>query len=174
MATLITDLKYQARFMAARILARSFCDGLNAVSPPHDKPQLLIPIPLHYTKQRRRGFNQTCVLGRPVARHLGIPLAPHALRRHGIAPPQVGLSGAARRRNVKDAFIANTAVRGMHVALFDDVVTTGATAMAASIALLEAGAARVDLWAVARAEGPLTGLRSARGLPRAQEEKGST
>lgn len=159
-ATLITELKYHARFMAARILGWSFCDRRDAIYPSHDMPQLLIPMPLHYSRQRQRGFNQACAIAQHVATCLGMQLAPRLLWRPGATASQVGLSGAARRRNMQDAFAArSSAVRGRQVALFDDVVTTGATAMAAATTLLDAGAARVELWAVARSQGPLTALR---------------
>lgn len=158
-ATLITELKYHARFMAARILGWSFCDRLEASHPSHDIPELLIPVPLHYSRQRQRGFNQAHAIAQHVATRLAIRLAPRLLQHPGATPSQVGLSGAARRRNMRGAFAASPAVHGRHVALFDDVVTTGATAMAAATTLLDAGAARVELWAVARSQGPLTALR---------------
>ena len=158
-ATLVAGLKYRDRFMVARILGHLFCERYEQACDTASRPQLMIPVPLHYSKQRRRGFNQSCTVARHMAAYLGVRLAPRVLWRHEATSSQVGLSGAARRRNVQGAFTASPVVRNRHVALFDDVVTTGATAVAATAALLAAGAARVDLWAVARSDGPLSALR---------------
>lgn len=157
--TLIAELKYRDRFMAARILGHLLYERYEHACGSASRPQLLVPVPLHYSKQRRRGFNQSCVIARHMAACLGVQLAPRVLWRNEATPSQVGLSGAARRRNVQGAFAASPAVQSRHVALFDDVVTTGATVVAATAALLAAGAARVDLWAVARSEGQLSALR---------------
>ncbi|HEX4884033.1 MAG TPA: phosphoribosyltransferase family protein, partial [Casimicrobiaceae bacterium] len=104
-------------------------------------------------RQRERGFNQAIEISRIVARRTARPLC-HALRRPVDRPAQAGLSLRERKRNVRGAFVAAQPVTGRHVALVDDVMTTGATLDAAAGALLAAGAARVDAWVVARALPP--------------------
>jgi predicted amidophosphoribosyltransferase len=86
-----------------------------------------------------------------VARELHLPTRCDGLRRIRATPAQTGLDAAARRRNLRDAFSADPAVRGLRLALVDDVMTTGATVAAAARALHRAGAASVDVWVVARA-----------------------
>ena len=115
------------------------------------RPQLLVPVPLTRKRLRARGFNQTVEIARAVSRQLRIPAAIRMLERTRDAPAQAGLSRRARRANLRGAFRCRRgALAGLHVALIDDVVTTGATADAAARALKRAGAARVDVWAIAR------------------------
>ena len=115
------------------------------------RPQLLVPVPITRKRLRARGFNQTVEIARAVSRQLRIPTAMRVLERTRDAPAQAGLSRRARRANLRGAFRCRRGVlAGRHVALIDDVFTTGATADAAARALRRAGAARVDVWAIAR------------------------
>ncbi|RMF95238.1 MAG: ComF family protein [Gammaproteobacteria bacterium] len=113
-------------------------------------PALLLPVPLHRRRLRRRGFNQALEIARPCARRLGIPLRPGVCRRTRDTPPQSGLGGPARRRNLTGAFAADRRLRGLRVAIVDDVVTTGSTVSAVATALRAAGAAAVEVFCVAR------------------------
>jgi len=115
------------------------------------RPDVLIPVPLTRARLRARGFNQSVEIARAVSRVLHVPAAMRLLERTRDAPPQAGLTRRARRANLRGAFrCPRNALTGRHVALVDDVVTTGATADAAARALKRAGAARVDVWAIAR------------------------
>lgn len=110
----------------------------------------LLPVPLHPGRLALRGFNQAREIGRPLARRLGVPLAKVA-RRCRATRYQSGLTASARRRNLRDAFAA-TGTRGYrHLAIVDDVVTTGETTRQLANVLLEAGVRRVSVLAVARA-----------------------
>jgi len=112
-------------------------------------PQLLLPVPATAARLRERGFNQAAELARRLALRLGIPWRTGHLLRIREADHQQGLSAPQRRRNMRGAF----ACRGRlpaRVALIDDVITTGATAQAASAALKGAGVEWVEVWAVAR------------------------
>lgn len=87
----------------------------------------LVPVPLHPSRLRRRGYNQSALLAKEVSRSLGLPVL-NALTRNGQTRPQVGLGAEARQSNVLDAFVATgERLDDMRVALIDDVVTTGAT-----------------------------------------------
>ena len=123
---------------------------------PVDEPRfdLVVPMPLHWYRRWRRGFNQSELLGREVAGRLGLPMLARALRRTRHAAPQSGLSSAARRRNVTGLFSVSDRqkVSGRRVLLVDDVLTTGATAQAAARALKSAGAAQVVVLTLARAD----------------------
>ena len=113
---------------------------------------LLAPVPLHALRLWRRQFNQAAALAAEISRQTGRPCNPAALRRIKATRSQVGLSRTQRAENVQGAFrIAESAVvRDLRVVLVDDVLTSGATANAASRALLRAGAKRVDVLVFAR------------------------
>ena len=144
---LIGDLKFHHRLHLAEVLSLLFCASL---PPEVSKPDLLIPIPLHPRRLRERGFNQSLELGRRIAGEIGLNIDWRSLRRIRATPPQSRLDKRTRRANLRSAFAADGRVSGRHIALFDDVITTGATVTAASQALLRAGAERVDVWALAR------------------------
>ncbi len=142
--------KFHADLAAGRVLAQRLCEA--AAAAPPECPGLLLPIPLHVARLRQRGYNQALELARPLATWLGVPLRTDLLLRSRATPPQTGLDAATRRRNLRGAFaLAPDAPLPAHVALFDDVMTTGATLREAAATLRRAGVARVDVWALARA-----------------------
>ena len=114
---------------------------------------LIVPVPLHLHRLRWRGFNQAQFLAHALARDVGVPVDALSLRRVRATHPQVQLNEGERRRNVRHAFRVTRPrrVRGQRVLLFDDVYTTGATVEECSRALLQAGAAGVDVLVLARA-----------------------
>lgn len=119
---------------------------------PLDRPELILPVPLHRQRLRERGYNQALELARPLACALSVPLRHEVLRRNRPSAPQTELDARARRLNVSKAFsLKPTAVLPAHVVIVDDVMTTGATLAECARALKRAGVARVDVWALARA-----------------------
>jgi ComF family protein len=150
---LIRDLKYRGITPNARVLGVLLAQAVqeqNALLP-----RLLVPVPLHDARFRERGFNQAAALARYAGRMLGIPCAPRAVRRVRDTPSQTSLSEEERHRNVRGAFdIRRRKLRGLlgagHVAVVDDVMTTGSTLAEVKCVLLAAGVRQVDLWAVAR------------------------
>jgi len=142
----IHRLKYRGRREVAGELG-----ALVASSCRHlvDAADVIAPISLHPSRRRERGFDQALLLARAIARQAGRPLRPDLVRRTRETPRQVGRDRDERERNLAGAFEASPA-KGLVVALVDDVVTTGATARAAARAVLDAGAARVVVVAVAR------------------------
>jgi ComF family protein len=114
---------------------------------------VLVPMPLHWIRRWRRGFNQTELLARALRKRTGIPVL-RALRRKKSTTPQAGLTRAERRLNVETAFEvrAPKAVEGKHVLLVDDIMTTGATASACAAVLKRAGARRVSVLTLARVD----------------------
>lgn len=144
----IRALKFHADFAAAEVLGAAIAGGICGRAAA--LPELLLPVPLHASRLRARGYNQALELARVVARTLRIPLEARLARRVRATEEQTHLGAAERRRNLHGAFRVAGAVTGAHVALLDDVITTGATAAELAAALREAGAARIEVWAAAR------------------------
>lgn len=145
----IVELKFRAGLHRAPVLAELLALGLAA--RPRPLPELLVPVPLHPARLFRRGYNQALEIARPLASRLTVALAPDAARRRRATGEQTRLSAGQRRRNVRGAFEVDPLVRGRHVALLDDVITTGATAAELARTTRAAGAVGVEVWAVARA-----------------------
>lgn len=144
---LLQSLKYGGQFA----LADAFADALVAavIERPMPWPDRIVAIPLAASRQGVRGFNHAQEIARRVASRTRVRLLA-GLQRTRDTPPQAGLDRAARTRNVRGAFAFRGRLDGLAIALVDDVMTTGATLGAASRALADAGAARVDAWVVAR------------------------
>lgn len=117
---------------------------------PAARPDIIIPMPLHPSRLKERGFNQASEIARIIAKQLAIPLATHICSRTRPTPPQAGLAVKERRRNMKGVFACSQSLAGKHVALLDDVMTTGASLDALARTVKDAGAARVDCWVIAR------------------------
>jgi len=143
--------KFAADLAAGRVLAE-----LWAASPrPDVMPGLLLPVPLHRARLRSRGYNQAWELTRILSCHTGIPASARVLRRVRGTEAQTELDAVSRRRNVRDAFMLDTRLPlPAHIAIVDDVMTTGATLAECARVVKHAGVARVDVWALARARAP--------------------
>ncbi len=150
---LLPRFKFHGDLAAGRLLSMLLAQAAAAAA----RPDALVPVPLHRSRLRARGYDQALELARPVARALALPLLPQALRRVRATVAQTDLDAAARRRNLRAAFAPGPGLLPAHVALVDDVMTTGATLAEAAATLRRAGVARVDVWVVARADG---GVRS--------------
>lgn len=122
------------------------------------RPDVVVPVPLHRSRLRRRGYNQALELARPLARALDLPLETRLLQRVRATAPQSERDASARRANVRGAFaVADGREVPAHVAVLDDVMTTGATLADCARALRRAGVQRIDVWALARAPAPRGG-----------------
>lgn len=153
LASAIKRFKYSDRADLAEPL------GTLLVLAAHDvqlTADAVVPVPLHPRKLRARGYNQSALLAKSIAASLGAPFLPRALVRTRDTRPQASLDRADRSTNLAGAFRAPRAelVRGRHIVLVDDVVTTGATLHACREALLSAGAARVTALVLARRKAP--------------------
>jgi ComF family protein len=152
---LIRRLKYQGAIAHARVLGVLLATFIRESG--EELPALLVPVPLHTARWRARGFNQAAAIARYAGRMLEIPVMRHAVVRLRDTPSQTALDVHARRRNVRGAFavrgdrpLRNLSAAG-HVAIVDDVMTTGSTVNELRHVLLAAGVRRVEVWAVARA-----------------------
>lgn len=148
---LLPRAKFHKDLAASRQLGRWMAGALEDLLAADERPQAVVPLPLHRGRLRGRGYDQALELTRPLARRLGLPLRDDLLRRVRATAPQSRQDAAGRRRNLRNAFIVPAGVAvPAHVAIVDDVMTTGATLHAAASALRRAGVARVDAWVCAR------------------------
>jgi ComF family protein len=141
------------KFRGKRALARPLAALLLEVWGPRLRSEAidaLVPVPLGLARERERGFNQAALVAERLGAALGVPVRPRWLARTRATQPQTDLGAVDRRANVRGAFVADTAVAGRHVAVVDDVLTTGATAAECTRVLRAAGAARVGVLTVAR------------------------
>ena len=167
---LITGLKFRQELAMARVLGMLFARAHRCAG--RALPQCLVPMPLHPSRYLERGFNQCAEIARHIAprlrdatgRRLG--LRPDLLRRVRATAAQSELAAAERATNLRGAFRAGPGPVPAHVAVLDDVMTTGNTAAAAALALKQAGCQRVEIWACARAgkRGPEPDLLSSAAL----------
>jgi ComF family protein len=115
------------------------------------KPECIIPVPLHPKRLRQRGYNQALELARPIARGLKIKLETQLCQRIRNTLPQTELSLRSRQANLRNAFQITPTVPYQHIAIVDDVVTTGHTVYELARIFKRAGVAQIEIWAVARA-----------------------
>lgn len=149
---IVLRFKYQRKVALARTFARYMKPLVDAAGPD----AVLVPVPLHRSRLRSRGFNQSLLVARELARLGGWAVQPALLRRVKATPPLRGMSADSRRRTVSGAFaIGRDAVeQGRTIVLVDDVVTTGATAEGCARVLRKAGAERIMLVSWARVARP--------------------
>lgn len=155
--SLINRFKHQAQWPFGHLLAELVASHVqHAFDEGLQRPDLLLAVPLAQQRQRQRGFNQAEMLATWLSKTLDITLQTGCLTRLIDAPAQQNLNAATRKKNLRSAFslAANAQVQGLHVALVDDVLTTGATAQSICRLLLKAGAARVDVYCLARTAKP--------------------
>ncbi len=143
---MIPRLKYHSQLAIAPALGACLAESVTAAP----RPDRLIAMPLHAARIRERGFNHASEIARTVGKQLGLPLDLESCRRTRDTPPQMGLKHDARRRNVRGAFDCSGDVRGLRIALVDDVMTTGTSLDELALTLKRAGASEVSCWVVAR------------------------
>ena len=147
---LVQSFKFNRQLAAGRVLSHLLCEAVTLREA--ELPDMLVPVPLHNFRLLKRGFNQAYEMAAYAGRVLGITVRADALRRRRNTPAQSGLSRKQRRSNLRGAFYWRGWPKpGRHVALVDDVMTTGATLSECTRVLKRAGAKRVDVWMAARA-----------------------
>jgi ComF family protein len=145
---LIHGLKFGHRYALARLLGELAAAHFRTQA---EMPELIVPVPLHPSRYRERGFNQSLEIARHLGRNLNLPLEFHALARSRATRPQAELSAKERTKNIRGAFRLERRLEARHLVILDDVVTTGATVSELARTLRKAGIERIDVWAVARA-----------------------
>jgi ComF family protein len=145
-------IKFAGRRSLIPPAARAAAWAVRCFLPPHGPGTVVVPVPMDRRSRRRRGFNQSEVLGEEMSRGLGVPFCAEALEKSVRTPPQSKTPGDRRATNVRTAFACAdpSAVAGRDVILVDDLVTTGATAAACASALALCGARSVAVACFAR------------------------
>jgi len=154
---LVTRFKHQGKWPMGRLLAELLAQFLqHRFDEALDRPDVLIPVPLANKRMRQRGYNQAAMLAHWLGDELHLPVDEHLIRRVKETPAQQGLDARARKRNLREAFALMDPDRVIekHVALIDDVLTTGSTADTLARLLTQAGARKVDVYCLARTPKP--------------------
>lgn len=155
--SLITRFKHSARWPYGRLLGDLLAQYLlHRFDEDMDRPDAMLAVPMTAKRLRKRGFNQAAMLARWLSEGLDIPCDDKILLRIQDTSAQQELNAEARKKNLRNAFALapDARVAGLHLALVDDVLTTGATAHALARLLMDAGAARVDVYCLARTPKP--------------------
>lgn len=142
---LIQSLKFREQLQLSRALAERVAPRIETL------PDCIVPMPLHPARLKARGYNQSQELARHLGRRLNIPLLTHACRRVRDTSPQSSLKLKDRSKNMRKAFHATHDFSGQHVAIVDDVMTSGASLNELALTLRRGGAREISAWVVARA-----------------------
>lgn len=150
----IRQLLHRFKFLGQRFYLRPLVQCLAEEVKRHYQdqpaPQLLVPAPMDCAKRKTRPYNHAELLARALGKTLNLPVDCRLLVKHRNTASQTSLSKAQRLRNLEQAFSLSKAVDSSHVAIIDDVMTTGATAECLAKTLHQAGVEKVDIWCIAR------------------------
>jgi len=149
----LRQFKFHKKGLYARILAEIFLEKLVRVfeTDPENRPQALVAMPLHWRRLAQRGFNQAYVIAKYLSRQLGVPIIKtSSVTRIKYTKAQSSLNLDSRKRNVQKAFSVQKLTQIEHVAIVDDIITTGNTVNELSKQLKIAGVHRISVWAIAR------------------------
>jgi len=145
----ISQFKFEHHLTAGKLLAAIFVRQFQQLQI--DRPDSLIAVPLHKQRLRQRGFNQALLAAQQISRGLKIPLHRDSLIREQATAAQHELDRQQRLKNLTGAFSIRRHIESRHIALIDDVITTGSTATEISLLLKQQGVQRVDVWSLSRA-----------------------
>ncbi len=150
---LVHRFKHHASLADGKLLSQQLGYQLKVAYSQESTPDVITAVPLHWRRQLGRGFNQAAYIALQLSKQLQIPIAT-GLKRHLATDKQQHLPRRQRLQNLRRSFSCNDNFKGQHVALVDDVMTTGTTARELSSILIAAGASRVDIWILARTPAP--------------------
>jgi ComF family protein len=144
----IWKFKFRNDLVSGKLLADLFLKKL--LESRTAMPEILVPVPLHSSRVRQRGFNQSLWLARHIGKQLGIPVDSRSVRRRLKTPPQHELNIKKRTTILRNAFTLKGDIAHQHIAVVDDVLTSGSTMNEISKQLRHNGCTRIDCWAIAR------------------------
>jgi ComF family protein len=141
---LVQAVKFSGRFALTNQLADALASRITT------RPDYIVAMPLHPLRLRERGFNQSHLLAQRLAKHFGISLLSDVCSRTRNTPPQSSLPWQERGKNMRGAFNCSADLTGKHIAIVDDVMTTGTTIEELARTLRHSGAIKVSAWVLAR------------------------
>jgi ComF family protein len=147
---LIAQLKFNQNLTCGSVLSELLLKFLRSKYQQYDWPEAIIPVPLHPKRLAERGYNQAIELANPLEKSLNIPVYFDLCARIKQTLTQTAASAKERRANLKNAFTVVKPHHLTHVAIVDDVLTTGSTVTALAKALKNSGVKRIDVWAIAK------------------------
>ncbi len=145
---LIKQLKYNDKLLFSEIFSQILLDKIRQESWP--LPEVIIPVPLHPFRLMKRGFNQSALIAKNISKELNIPIDLKSCQRIRNTLQQTGFNKSQRKKNIRNAFSICNKFSAKHVAILDDVVTTGSTVNEMAWVLQKAGAETIEVWACAR------------------------
>jgi ComF family protein len=148
---LVQQLKYNRKLYLARMFGEKLREASAGWIHETGKPDLIVPVPLHQNRLRKRGFNQSSEIARTMAKFLGVRLEVDAITRSRKTEPQTELPLQRRKQNIRGAFEVDTSLKDLSIVVIDDVITSGHTVNELARVLKRAGASRVGVWGIARA-----------------------
>lgn len=148
--SLITKMKFYNNLSATRLFGELIVEKILTQAPYHDFPKLLIPVPLHPKRLRKRGYNQATLIAKHITKLTHIPTHSNLCKRIRYTTAQSKTSADIRRSNLVKAFELTQPIQAQHVAIIDDVMTTGATVGSLCHLLKENGVEKVSIWCAAR------------------------
>ncbi len=146
---IIQNMKFNSDLVAAKCLGQLLARKI--LEKGGTMPECIVPIPLHPSRLRQRGYNQALEIARPVSRVLGLPIDLKICKRHRRTKSQTALTEKQRKQNVRNAFSMTGKSYYRHIAIVDDVMTTGSTIIELAKLLAGAGTIKIDIWVCARA-----------------------
>ncbi len=146
---LITKYKFHYDFTAGHILIKTFIKSIKQNNS--NLPEAIIPVPLHRKKIKRRGFNQSIEIAKIIVKDLGIPILRSHVIRIKNTDPQSSLPSNKRTDNLKNAFELKKEIPYKHIAIIDDIYTTGSTITSVAKLLKKNGVENIEIWCLARA-----------------------
>lgn len=146
---LMTRYKFQGHLSTAKLFANEWINYL--LIKKITLPELIIPVPLHYLRLKERGFNQALEIAKPISHYFKIPIDTRSCIRLKNTEAQSHLSAEKRKVNVKNAFALSQALTAKHIAILDDVMTTGSTVREISMLLKKVGVEQIDIYCCTRA-----------------------
>jgi ComF family protein len=147
---MIGQLKFNQNLIFGSVLSELLLISLLKSHSDSEWPQVIIPVPLHVKRLAERGYNQAIELAKPLGKALGIPVDFDLCERVKKTTTQTTASARERRENLRNAFSVTKKHELRHVAIVDDVLTTGSTAIALSKSLKKSGVEKIDVWAIAK------------------------
>lgn len=150
LSTWVLQLKFQHKLKNAKILAEILSNQIKKHYAQKAMPNFIIPVPLHPKRLHERGFNQAIEIAKPIAKKYHMTISYEHFRRNKHTQAQSSLTARQRRINMSGAFILSRPFTADHVAILDDVLTTGQTVRVFSQMLRQCGVKKIDVWCCAR------------------------